>query len=204
MESDKKRSKTMYKKVVFDNNRRYNILLIGKRGTGKTTFIKNFIKDCQYNFIFDVSDEYPHHYNNLEELEKDFYNNVNEDKKKNKYLNNIKSVVIENNPYIYDNPSNFIQNMIFNGRCYKSNLIISQTYPYYIKPGLKYNFNYIFIGKGENDHNLKNIWKWYGGFIDNVDEFINIYKSITENNRFMVIDFDLMSRDINKKIFVYN
>ena len=184
MEPDRKRPKLMYKELVFDNNRCYNILLIGKRGTGKTTFIKNFIKDCKYNFIFN---------NNLAKLEKDFYNNLNE---------NIKCTVIENNPYIFDNPSNFIKELFYNSMSYYNNLIISQQYPIFIKSTLRSNFNYIFIGKGENEHNLKNIWKWYGGFIDKLDEFINMYKSITKNNRFMVIDF--MSRDINNMIFVYN
>jgi len=238
MEPDKKRPKLMYDEFTINPNKNQNVLIIGKRGTGKTTLIKKFIETKQYNYILDIYNEQLKEYDtnkyqvykSIDELGKDFFDNVENDKKSNcGYLYNNKNeknvfssevrtftfakriemahssnIVIENYPNIFNYDNNYIKQFIYNARCYKSSFIISQQYPENIKPQYRCNFDYIFIGRNENTHDLKNIYKWYAGMFPCLDDFINAYQCITKNNRFMVINQFYNTNDLSKKIFVYN
>lgn len=213
MEPDTKRPKLMYNTFTINPNKNQNVLIIGKRGTGKTTLIKKFIGTKQKDYILDIYNEQLKEYdtnkynvyNSIDELGKNFFDNVENDKKSNcGYLYNNKNIIIENYPNIFNYDNNYIKQFIYNARCCKSSFIISQQYPENIKPEYRCNFDYIFIGRNENTHNLKNIYNWYGGMYPTLNDFINAYHSITKNNHFMVINQLAYTNDLSKMIFVYN
>lgn len=231
MEPDTKRPKLMYNTFTIEPNKNQNVLIIGKRGTGKTTLIKKFIETKQYNYILDIyGHDFKDAYKSIDDLGRDFFNNVENDKKLNcGYLYNNKNeknvfssevctftfakriemahssnIVIENYPNIFNYDNDYIKQFIYNARCYKSSFIVSQQYTENIKPEYRLNFDYIFIGRNENTHNLKNIYNWYAGMFPTLESFIEAYEYITKNNRFMVINQFAHTNDLSKKIFVYN
>jgi AAA+ ATPase superfamily predicted ATPase len=203
MEPDKKRPKLMYENFTINPNKNQSVLIIGGRETGKTTLIKKFIGTKQKDYILDIYNEQLKEYdtnkynvyNSIDKLGRDFFDNIGN--------NNNKNIVIENYPNIFNYDNNYIKEFSFNIRHYKSSFIVSQQYPENIKPEYRLNFDYIFIGRNENTHNLKNIYKWYAGMFSSFNDFINAYQCITKNNRFMVI-YQHYSNDMNKMIFVYN
>lgn len=212
MEPETKRSKLMYNTFTINPNKNQSILIIGGRETGKTTLIKKFIGTKDNDYILEIYNEQLKEYDtniyqvykSIDDLGKDFFDNINNDRKSNngKLCNN-KNIVIENYPNIFNYDNNYIKQFIFNSRSFKTSFIVSQQYPELIKPEYKSNFDYVFIGRNQNTHNLKNIYKWYAGMFPTLDDFINAYHSITENNRFMVIYLHY-SNDLSKMIFVYN
>jgi GTPase SAR1 family protein len=205
MEPDTKRPKLMYNTFTIEPNKNQSVLIIGSRGTGKTTLVKKFIGTKQTDYILDIyGHDFKDAYKSIDDLGRDFFNNIENDNKSNSgYLYNNKNIVIENCPNIFNYDNDYIKQFIYNARCYKSSFIVSQQYAENIKPEYRCNFDYIFIGRNENTHNLKNIYNWYAGMFPTLESFIEAYEYITKNNRFMVINQWIHTNDLSKMIFVY-
>lgn len=150
-----------------------NICIIGKSGSGKTTFIKNIINHINTKL---------NQNGNIISLDR-FTDTLNYQDNKLKYLI-LDDFTNANNKLMDDN----LMNSIINNRHYKVINIITFNCVDNIDPYLINNFNYIFIFK-DNVENTKNkLWKLFGSMFETFNEFSKYMDLYTSNFNTMVID----------------
>lgn len=192
-----------------------NIAIIGPRGIGKTTLIKNI----SYHFYrnYDIGNIYLFTDSNIKDYDDIFLNsdftlvkhndllNIIETQKKNPY--NRILLILDNNELLNNSSNNIILTDLFtNHRQYNINIISSYQNTCNLSCSIKCNFNFILVSKLNVDSNRK---KFYNSFIHTIKykQFNNLMDNLT-NYKFFVINF-LASRITNgerneiKKTFKY-
>lgn len=93
--------------------------------------------------------------------------------------------------------------LIKNGRNYQKILIISIQYPINIRPEIRINFDYIFLFKEDSICNQKNLWDKYASIFPTFHVFIKAFSTCTRDYSTMVIDQSYAADTIYEKVFRY-
>lgn len=184
-----------------------HILLIGKRGSEKKSTIKNIIsnfyktspttENCiiidpmeeEESFYKDHFPEAKIHYN-FSEGRNDIESYIS---KFNKHGNNgnKKRGIIVLNDYISlckeIRTDDLLARIMFNGRHYGLQFIMSVQVPLGISPELRANFDYVFLAKENLSTNKKRLYEQYAGMFPNFSSFNEVFQELTVNNAFMVV-----------------
>lgn len=194
-------------------------VFLGKRGSGKTTLIKdilyhmnNYFKlgivmsgtdhiNGDYNSIIPkklIFDEYkPEIVNKLMERQKNAI--LNGDKYLNAFLL-LDDVLQDSKIWKKDKT---MQNIFYNGRHYKLFLIIASQYAMGLPPDFRSNIDYIFLSRFNQKTDKKKLFDHYAGYFENFYEFEKLYNQVTEDNRCMIIDCKTKSSDFQEQVFYY-
>jgi hypothetical protein len=89
------------------------------------------------------------------------------------------------------------------GRHYDLTYLLAMQYSLGIQPELRSNFNYVFLFNEEFRNNQDKLYTHYAGMFYNVDIFRQVFLQITENYGCMVINNQIQTRDLTKKVFFY-
>lgn len=204
------------------------IVLVAKRGSGKSTCIKNLMHH------FDVNAHIPvgvvcSHSEDLDPFFSEFFppafifndcikmlHKVLERQEKIKDEN--KKLAAEGKPTkdprilvilddVIDNPSfmkdEAFRTIMLNGRHYDITLIIAVQYTKSLPPNARGNFDYIFIFKNDIAAEIKKLYTEYAGIFPKESIFKAALQAFTANHQIMVIDMVTASGDLNDKFFIY-
>jgi len=207
-----------------------NILIIGRRGTGKTFLTTDILfhinkyisKGCimsatdsrHYANIIPPPCNYDEYNSNIiEKITKDKFetnknicsinnnNDNNNDNDTNSFL------VLDNCLNDYDWRAKYLRFLLMNSENYKHTMIVTQSHPFGLSGLTQKNrelFDYIFVLRERNER-MRN--KMYESFVDNLalsfESFCQIMDQTTENYECLVIDNTSVSYNIQKKIFWY-
>jgi len=94
--------------------------------------------------------------------------------------------------------------LLFNGRHYHLTFILTMQYPLGITPDLRTNFDYVFLLADDNINNLKKIFEHYAGCFPNFDSFRQVYKQLTEDYGVMVLINKGARASLSEKIMYYH
>jgi Cdc6-like AAA superfamily ATPase len=218
------------KKIDIGEMKSYsNILIIGKRGTGKTYLTtdilfhinKNIPKGCimsatdsrHYANIIPPPCNYDEYNSNIiEKITKDKFetnknicsinnNNDNNDNDTNSFL------VLDNCLNDYDWRAKYLRFLLMNSKNFKHTMIVTQSHPYGLSgltPKIRENFDYIFLLRERNEQIRNKIYKSIvGNLALSFESFCQIMNQCTENYECLVIDNTSVSYNIQKNIFWY-
>ena len=179
------------------------ILIIAKRGSGKTVLVSSIIKylektGCKPGVIISPTDkrcpllstEHPSHTIKYE------VNNELIGSVLSRQETMIKQKVDARTSLVLDDCINSnktwtkddkIMEMFFNGRHYKLSTITAVQYPLGFSPELRSNFDYIFILAEDFTSNIKRIYEQYAGMFPTLDAFRQAFKVLTQDYGAMVI-----------------
>ena len=96
-----------------------------------------------------------------------------------------------------------IYELLQNGRHYHITYILTMQYSLGVQPELRSNFDFIFLLGEDFITNQKRLYDHYAGMFDNFDIFKKVFIDITDNYGCMVLNSQVKSRDITKKVFWY-
>lgn len=155
-------------------NKNPTILVFGRKNIGKTTLIKDLIKnktDIQYTLFNTKFDEKA----------------IEEVISWQKQTEPLTSHWIVLDDIIYDNyamKTKAMRWLFMNGMCYKMGLLCSLQYP--IPPSLTTNVDYVFLYSVPK---YEEVYRMFCGFMDNIDDFKSMYNTVTSQpHTCLVID----------------
>ena len=183
-----------------------SILLIAKRGSGKSFVIRNIINhaiDDEINPIKELiimsktermSPFYKNHYPNAKILYDYDSTTIKEYLAKRhdrEYMQNNRGCIvlddcISSNSGVHDSPD-FLE-LIYNGRHYNTTFIMTQQFPHGLKPEIRGNFDCIFLLAEDSFSNQKRIYDHYAGRFPNLETFRNYFIEATKDFGCMVIN----------------
>ncbi len=197
------------------------VVLIGSRGRGKSTLIKDIMAhhknipvgtvispteqaNCFFgNFIPPVfiHDEYkPQIINNFVTRQRTIVKNM----RRGTNVDPRGFLILDD--CLYDNTWTKDKNIRFifqNGRHAKILFLFSMQYPLGVPPNLRTNIDYVFIFRENNVQNRKRIYDSYAGIFPTFDIFCEILDQTTENRECMVINNTSMSNKLEDNVFWY-
>jgi hypothetical protein len=209
---------------VLSSTRAKNIVIIGRRGYGKTYLITEILKYQQtppenmtiacctndervhYSEIYKdavLHDEYKH------AIVIDVFRKSKESMSRSSdSLNKTNHTIVFDN-CMYDNSwihNKYIQMLFTNGKIWRIHTIISLSYPIHMPPVLQVNVDYVFIFNDTDVHYLTNIWKNYvqrmGGVLS-LENYHIIMAQLTKPYECLVVKrADSESYDLQDYIFV--
>jgi len=209
-------------KLIYKKNP--TILIMGKRGSGKTTLVKDIIHKNIHKYINNDNIIFAStgRGDNFGEYKIDniMKNNIiqteyNEDILKeylNKKMIDIKENIRENTYVIFDDviysnkvvkTDKFLQDLQLNNRHYLITSIFTQQYPIKFPIEFQMNFDYIILVGDDFISNLRKIYDYYAGIFPSFDSFRQIHRELTEDHRCMIIDNTIRSGDIRDIISWY-
>ena len=198
------------------------ISIIGKRGSGKTTLIKNIMQHLYNNKQVDefivISP-----LDNLRKSYEDFVNKVygydNEliEQILHTQDENITNAMRTNTPakkimVILDDclvskglwmNDHALMELLFNGRHYNISYIFTMKFPLGITPELRCNFDYIFLFNEDNYNNLKRLYDHYAGFFPTFASFKVVLNRLSQNYGTMTIINRGVYESFLDKIYFY-
>ena len=203
------------------------IMLIGKRGTGKTFLVKDLLyyhQDVPIGVVISGTEEGNGFYGKI--VPKLFIHNEyssaiieNILKRQRSVLKQIKKEVetfkkssIDPRTFVilddclYDNSwsrDKLMRLLFLNGRHWKIMLIITMQYPLGVPPTLRTNIDYVFILRETYISNRKRIYENYAGMFPTYDSFSQILDQCTENYECLVINNTTKSNKLQDQVFWY-
>jgi len=203
------------------------IMLIGKRGTGKTFLVKDLLyyhQDVPIGVVISGTEEGNGFYGKI--VPKLFIHNEyssaiieNILKRQRSVLKQIKKEVetfkkssIDPRTFVilddclYDNSwsrDKLMRLLFLNGRHWKIMLIITMQYPLGVPPTLRTNIDYVFILREPYISNRKRIYENYAGMFPTYDSFSQILDQCTENYECLVINNTTKSNKLQDQVFWY-
>lgn len=175
------------------------ILIVGKRGSGKTTIIKELLKHFKKQYpcivstnVSDIRDEY----NDI--IPKKFiYNDENKIIEKiinrqifaiSKKIRNPRLCVAFDCTISKQNQKNaqFLE-IMYNGRHYYLNAIFTVQTSREFSPDVRANMDYIFLLGDDDEKNVRSMYDTYGKIFPTFDMFHQVFKQLTQNFGVMVI-----------------
>lgn len=93
--------------------------------------------------------------------------------------------------------------LIFNGRSYHTNLILTAQYPLGIPPALRSNFDYIFMFRDDLIENRRRLYEHYAGMFPSFEAFSQVIDQFTGDFKCLVIDNTARSSKIEDMVFWY-
>jgi hypothetical protein len=197
-----------------------SILIIGKRGTGKTSMVYHLMKNLHetqnfdYFVVFSPTEIMNKQYEKIITPTNIFYEydsdiiqnildiqtqNLKENKKKNFCV--ILDDCLSSNGILANDKA--LKELLFNGRHYNITYILTMQFPLEIKQELRSGFDYVFLLEDDAISNQKRIFEYYTGFFKNFDEFRQVFINLTTNYSSMVITQRGILKKINDKIKFY-
>jgi hypothetical protein len=187
-----------------------NILIIGKRGSGKSVIVSNILNrynDTVLNNSLIISPTEPLNpfYTDKFPQCKIEYEYTTDSIKS--VLNDTKECVVvlddcclsisqlDNDKYLYE--------LLLNGRHYNKTVILIMQYPLDIAPELRCNFDYIFLLNEAYISNQKKLYNQYACMFPNFQSFRNVFQQLTINHGSMAIVSRRSSRTFLEKIYHY-
>ena len=192
-----------------------HILVIGQRGSGKTTLIKDIIKKKGYDMQKDVyvfcsteklNPSYSEHVNSSNiyyDYEPSAIAKILKEVEENKMQKIKREIMIVFDDCTLDLKKQQVQEILYNARHNLISYIWAMQYPEIIERDIRDNFDYVFlIGQNEST-NLKRIYDYYAGFFSNFYAFKNVYAQLTKDFNCMVINNRGSRETVLDKIFTY-
>ena len=206
------------------------ILIIAKRGSGKSWIVKsllNHFKDIPVGNIVSLTENVNNFYNNIvpdififdkysPTIIDNIYTYQTRILKKKKKLkddgfeeesNKIDSrffLVLDD--CMADskvlNRDEKLKNLILNGRHYNILIIVTMQYVLNLKPEYRTNFDYIFLLYEDNHISCKKLFEQFGGMLENLKNFLKVFRALTENYGCMVINVK-NKKSLKDKIYRY-
>ena len=198
-----------------------SILIIGKRGSGKSYVIDNILRSFTKKYAHaDISiisptermnPFYKHRYPNatikydiennfLKEIIYDSSIAIEEKSNKNKILV-LDDCLYRKKAWAKDE---LIREIIMNGRHYRIPYILTRQFPTGdITPDLRSNFDYVFLLRDDSTINKKKLWDNYASMFPSLHTFENFFNECTKDYNAMVIDNRKPCVNINEKIFQF-
>jgi hypothetical protein len=90
-----------------------------------------------------------------------------------------------------------------NGRHYKCLFIVSLQYCLTMKPGLRSNFQWIFLSRCCNRKEKQKLYEYFAGMFNSFYEFEQIFDDVTKNYGCMVINMNSPSNNIEDYVFYW-
>ena len=228
---------TKYRIFEFDTDAMVpnsHILIIGKRGTGKSWLVRELLKKyitteaaLEKSLIVAPTDRMNPFYGSiypnkeikyqldendlklyLKECILDIENaRVNKGNDENDVYTDIDNgcVVLDDalRSVKMHNKMESLQEILMNGRHYKTSVIATIQILLGLTPELRNNFDYVFLGREDSTICKKKLYNSFGSIFPTYDMFDQVFKRCTENYSFMVIDNRRPTNDISDKIFWY-
>jgi len=207
---------------VGDNR---TLCFIGKRNTGKSVLVLDYLYNNPYYFIGNVispTDEYNKTYSKHIPsifIHHEYDENILEEiLKRQKFI----CAKCSSDPtYASMDPRIFlilddcladskdwinsknVKWLFMNGRHAQITFIITMQYLLGIPPSLRSNIDYVFISKETKTSNIKKLYEYYAGMFESMEMFKNILNQCTENYGCMVIDNTANSSNLADQVFWY-
>jgi hypothetical protein len=201
------------------------ILILGKRGTGKTTLISNILKhqNIPIGVIVAASDSNLTHYHklkskiNTELIVHEVYSSTlianviavqSVVHKKQKIADKRMVVVFDDSTYTFTNSTwarnKPMFNLVTTCACHLSTMVIfGMSYPVGIPPNISVQIDYIFVFNDANIYNRKRIYNHYFGMIPSFEMFCQIMDACTDDYECLVIDNTVQSNEPVDRLFWY-
>lgn len=165
-----------------------SIMIIGKRGTGKTYIISNILDAKTDDFISDTliisqkdANFYMNRYPNalvVQDYDSNFV--------KAHIQNEGGAIVFDDCLYDYVKNTELIE-LMRNNHHYNKTVISSVQFPLSIKPELRSSFDYVFLLNDDVLTNQKKMFDHYAGYFPDFDSFRQVYGNLTQKYGSMVI-----------------
>jgi hypothetical protein len=204
-------------------NRSSVILVIGKPATGKTTLIRDLLRQtrCKDGIVFSPFEggegkEYRNLgrnfrlLNQFEESKAEYY--LNEAKRESQALREIdrydqrvtKVWALDNCVPDRDfRRSSILRNIFMNGRHFRMTMMIGIPPAMAIPPAMRCNTDYIFMLREPQLSNRRRLYDHYGGIFPCFEDFCNVMDRCTRNYRALVIDNSARSYKIEDCVHWY-
>lgn len=201
------------------------ILFIGKRGTGKSTLVLDYLyhnRDFPIGTVVSPTDEFNQTYK--PHIPSIFIHDEYTPELVDNFLKRQKSIVkstLNDKSYsdvdpraflifddcLYDNGSwvndKNIKWIFMNGRHGKVTFILTMQYVLGIPPGLRTQVDYLFICKENKIVNKKKLYEQYAGMFPNFDMFNTVLTECTKDQGCLVIDNSSNSDNLEDQVFWY-
>ena len=203
------------------------IMLIGKRGTGKTFLVKDLLyyhQDIPIGVVISGTEEGNGFYGKLvpklfihNEYNSAIIENILKRQKQvlkqiKREIESFKKSTIDPRTFVilddclYDNTwarDKLMRLLFLNGRHWKVMLVITMQYPLGVPPTLRTNIDYVFILREPYISNRKRIYENYAGMFPSYDSFSQILDQCTENYECLVINNTTKSNKLQDQVFWY-
>lgn len=183
-----------------------NILIIGRRCTGKTTLISkilNFNKNINPALIVSPADSFERHYEkNFMDYENIIHHQYNSylitnfiQSRVNNIISDISDLsvsytVLDNCLLNTVNDDHSLNDLLINGYFYKTINILSINNPYSNAADFRTKMDYVFILKDTHLLSSKKIYEDYFKYIITFEEYNNFISKYTQDYRCLVIDYN--------------
>lgn len=186
------------------------IVIIGKRGSGKTTLIINLIQhfnsdaDVENVLIFCPTDKHQSKYSKLTDTVYDAYDSellsqILQERQHNPAKLKEKLLIVFDDciQQSFLTKDQYIQELLYNGRHYNISFILSLQYSMGFSPGIRCNFDYIFLLAEDFISSQKRLYDHYAGMFPTFVSFRDTLADYTKNFNSLV----LINRSSHTNIF---
>ena len=195
-----------------------SILVIGKRGSGKTFLVHKLLHFLTHKYqnsklsvvspTEGMNNFYEKNYPNANisyDLRDQFIQKILTDSS-----TKISNQIDETNIVVMDNcfvgkkswtKMGHVRNLIMNGHCYKIPHIVTIDTPIGITRELRLNFDYVFMFSDNSQSNKKKLWNNYASMFPTYSTFESVFNVATKNFNTMVINHRTKSINIENRVF---
>lgn len=206
------------KKLDLNNIRQNSrILILGKSHTGKTTLIKDLLRQSNVSKKTCITTKYDkEEYKEFipsdciyDEYQQETLQEIIKTQKKNikeKGIEHTDNHFLVMDNCLYDNnwtTQTEMKYMFLNSRCDKISLLLTMPFPSGIPLPLRSNIDYIFILRENIISNRKKIYEYYASMFPSFDVFCNVMDQCTENYECLVIHNTANSNKLEDQVFWY-
>lgn len=202
-----------------------NIIIIGKRGTGKTWLCNDLAHtlNIPMKIIISPTEHIDPFYSNIYPdaiIHNEYTSSIGDSvitrqsdlKRKigQKQLNDnsidmrllliMDDCLALNKTWAYDE---YMREIIMNGRFYDITCIMIMQFPLGIGPEIRCQFDYIFMFYDDHKNNLKRLYGYYAGMFPTFSSFCEVFEQLTKDYNSMVINNRGSARNFNEKIYQY-
>jgi len=203
------------------------VVMIGKRGTGKTFLVRDLLyyhQDIPIGVVVSGTEEGNHFYKSLVPklfIHNEYNSAIIENilkrqkgvlKQVNKEIEQYKKSSIDPRAFVilddcmYDDSwirDKMMRYIFFNGRHLKLMLLITMQYPLGIPPSLRTNIDFVFILREPYINNRKRLYENYAGMFPTFESFCQVMDQCTENFECLVINNTTRSNKLTDQVFWY-
>lgn len=195
------------------------VVIIGKRGTGKSTLVTDILwhkKHLPVGVVMSATEDGNHYYKQYVPdlfVHGDFNKDVIQkviDRQKTLVSNGVQkpksSAFLLLDDCMYDRKffrETCIRQIFMNGRHWHIFLAVTMQYMMDMSPDLRANVDYVFILRENIRANREKLWKAFAGIFPKLQDFCDVMDACTENFECLVIDNTSKSNSIEECVFWY-